>query len=83
MKLIGPFPGTVTRSITAINRDRCRGRLLTDQLVGGLRTEREFVWGCNRHMNKLAEISSMMKRLNKWRELDCKIGLREWDYKEE
>ena len=33
-------------------------------------------------MNMLAEISSMMKRLNKWRELGGKIGLREWNYKE-
>ena len=53
---------------------------MTDQLVGGLRAEREFVWGCNRHMNKLAEISSMVKRLNKWRDLGGKVCLREWDY---
>ena len=85
-KLIDPFLDPVTRSKISINRPIiAEGDFTTDQLVKEWGGEREFVWDYDRYMNKLVEISSMMKekRLNKWRELGGKVGLREWDYKEE
>jgi translation initiation factor IF-1 len=86
MKLIDPFLDPVTRSKISVNRQLItEGDVTPDQMIKELGGEREFVWDCDRYMKKLVEISGKMKekRLNKWRELGGKVGLREWDYKEE
>ena len=86
MKLIDPFMDSITRSKIAINRDLiAEGDFTPDQLIKELGGERELVWECERYLGKLVEISGRMKkkRIAKWRELGGKVGLREWDYKEE
>lgn len=86
MKLIDPFLDQVTRSKIAINRKIiAEGYFTPDQAVKEWGGEREFVWECDRYFDKLIEISRKMKekRLAKWRELGGKVGLKEWDYKEE
>jgi len=86
MKLVMPLLDPVTRSKIAINRDLIgEGHFTPDQLMKEWGGEREFVWDCERYFNKMVEISGMMKerRITKWRELGGKVGLREWDYKEE
>lgn len=86
MKLIHPFMDTITRSKIAVNRDFiAQGDFTRDQLAKEWGGERELGWDCERYFAKLIEISGMMKekRIAKWRELGGKVGLREWDYKEE
>ena len=86
MKLIDPFLDPVTRSKIAINRQViAEGDFTPDQMLKEWGGEREFAWDCDRYLYKLAEIALKMKekRLAKWRELGGKVGLREWDYKEE
>jgi len=86
MRLVDPFLDPVTRSKIWINREViAEGYFTPDQLISEWGGEREFVWECDRYLNKLVEISGKMKekRLNKWRELGGEVGLREWDYKEE
>lgn len=86
MRLVDPFLDPVTRSKISINKPIIsEGDFTPDQLIKECGGEREFVWECDRYLNKLVEISGTMKqkRLNKWRELGGKVGLREWDYKEE
>lgn len=86
MKLIDPFLDPITRSKIVVNKQMiAEGYFTPDQLIEESGGERAFVWDCDRYLNKLVEISREMKekRLSKWRELGGKIGLREWDYKEE
>ena len=86
MRLIDPFLDPVTRSKIAVNRQIiAEGYFTSDQVIKGCGGEREFVWECDRYLDKLVEISGRMKekRLAKWRELGGKIGLKEWDFKEE
>lgn len=86
MRLIDPFLDTITRSKIAVNRDFiAQGDFAPDQVAREWGGERELVWECERYFDKLVEISGRMKekRLAKWRELGGKVGLREWDYKEE
>jgi len=86
MKLIDPFLDQVTRSKIAINRDvLATGDFTPDQVCKEWGGERELVWECERYLDRLVEISGKMKerRFAKWRELGGKVGLREWDYKEE
>ena len=86
LKLIDPFLDPVTRSKIAINRQIiAEGDFTPDQILAEWGGERVLVWECDRYLYKLAEISLEMKekRLAKWRELGGKVGLREWDYKEE
>lgn len=86
MRLIDPFLDPVTRSKIAVNRQLiAEGDVSPDQMIKELGGERELVWECDRYLNKLAEISGKMKekRLDKWKKLGGKVGLREWDYKEE
>ena len=86
MKLIDPFMDAVTRSKMAVNRDFIgQGDFTADQVLKEWGGEREMVWERERYFNKLIEISGRMKekRIAKWRELGGKVGLREWDYKEE
>jgi len=86
MKLVDPFLDPVTRSKIAVNRQvLAEGDFTPDQVIKEWGGDREFVWECDRYLNKLVEISGRMKekRLAKWRELGGKVGLREWDYKEE
>jgi len=82
MKLIEPFLDPFTRSKIAINRPIFAEATQVVKEWGG---KREFVWDCDRYLNKLVEISGNMKekRFAKWRELGGKVGLREWDYKED
>jgi len=85
-KLVDPFLDPVTRSKIAINRQLfVEGDFTPDQAIKEWGGEREFVWDFDRYFDKLIEISGKMKekRLAKWRELGGKVGLREWDYKEE
>jgi len=86
MKLMDPFLDPITRSKIAVNRKiLAEGDFTPDQVIKEWGGERKFVWECDRYLNKLVEISGKMKekRLAKWRELGGKVGLREWDYKEE
>lgn len=86
MRLIDPFLDPVTRSKIAVNRQIiAEGYFTSDQVIKECGGEREFVWECDRYLDKLVEISGRMKekRLAKWRELGGKIGLKEWDFKEE
>ena len=86
MKLIEPFLDPVTRSKIAVNPQIFEeGDFTPDQLIKEWGGEREFVWDNDRYLDKLIEISGKMKqkRLAKWRELGGKVGVREWDYKEE
>lgn len=86
LRLIDPFLDPATRSKISVNRQIiAEGDFTTDQLIKEWGGEREFVWDCDRYLNKLVQISGEMKekRLEKWRELGGEVGLREWDYKEE
>jgi hypothetical protein len=86
MRLVDPFLDPVTRSKISINKEIiAEGDFTPDQLIKEWGGDREFVWECDRYLNRLVEISEKMKekRLKKWRELGGKVGLREWDYKEE
>jgi len=86
MKLIDPFLDPATRSKIAINRKIiAEGDFTPDQVIKEWGGERKFVWECDRYLDKLVEISGEMreKRFAKWRELGGKVGLKEWDYKEE
>ena len=86
MKLIEPFLDPVTRSKITVNPQLFEeGDFTSDQLIKEWGGEREFVWDNDRYLDKLIEISGKMKqkRLSKWRELGGKVGVREWDYKEE
>jgi hypothetical protein len=86
MKLVDPFLDPITRSKIAVNRQLiAEGDVTPDQTTKELGGERELVLECDRHLNKLVEISGEMKvkGLSKWRDLGGRIGLREWDYKEE
>lgn len=86
MRLMEPFLDQATRSKISINRQIiAEGDFTPDQLIKEWGGEREFVWEYDRYMDKLVDICAKMKkkRLEKWRELGGKVGLREWDYKEE
>ena len=86
MKLVDRFMDPITRSKIAVNRDLIgQGDFASDQVMKEWGGEREFVWDLERYFGKLIEISERTKekRIAKWRELGGKVGLREWDYKEE